>query len=91
MEKDFDRGELIRQALEQQKEAYAPYSGFCVAAAVLTGSGTIYTGVNVENAAFSAGIKKRRTPRSMAEITMGSAPRTGRTPPFRDSSPNNCR
>ena len=53
---DFDRGELIRKALEQQKEAYAPYSGFCVAAAVLT----IYTGVNVENAAFSAGICAER-------------------------------
>ena len=58
--KDFDRSELIRRAIEQQKEAYAPYSGFCVAAAVLTGSGTIYTGVNVENAAFSAGICAER-------------------------------
>ena len=55
MEKDFDRGELIRKALDQQKEAYAPYSGFHVGAAVLAGSGTVYTGVNVENASFPAG------------------------------------
>ena len=57
---DFDRGELIRRALEQQKNAYAPYSGFRVAAAVLTGSGKIYTGVNVENASYPAGICAER-------------------------------
>ena len=45
MEKDFDREELIRRALEQQKMAYAPYSEFFVAAAVLMDSGRIYTGV----------------------------------------------
>ena len=52
---DFDRGEMIRRALEQQKYAYAPYSGFCVSAAVLMDSGKIYTGVNVENASYPAG------------------------------------
>ncbi len=55
MKNDFDRGELIRRALAQQKEAYAPYSGFHVAAAALGKSGRIYTGVNVENASFPAG------------------------------------
>ena len=53
--KDFDRSELIRRAIEQQKEAYAPYSGFFVSAAVLMDSGKIYTGVNVENASYPAG------------------------------------
>ena len=53
--KDFDRSELIRRAIEQQKEAYAPYSGFSVSAAVLMDSGKIYTGVNVENASYPAG------------------------------------
>ena len=57
---DFDRGELIRRALEQQQYAYAPYSGYCVSAAVLTDSGKIYTGVNVENASYPAGICAER-------------------------------
>ena len=57
---DFDRGELIRRALEQQKNAYAPYSGFCVSAAVLMDSGKIYTVVNVENASYPAGICAER-------------------------------
>lgn len=60
MEKDFDRGELIRRALEQQPAAYAPYSGYYVAAAVLMESGKIYTGVNVENASYPAGICAER-------------------------------
>ena len=60
MDKDFDRGELIRQALDQQKNAYAPYSGYHVAAAVLTDSGKVYTGVNVENASYPAGICAER-------------------------------
>ena len=56
----FDRGELIRRALEQQKNAYAPYSGYCVGAAVLMDSGKIYTGVNVENSSYPAGICAER-------------------------------
>jgi cytidine deaminase len=60
MEKDFDRGELIRKALEQQKKAYAPYSRFYVGAAVLMDSGKIYTGANVENASFPAGVCAER-------------------------------
>ena len=55
MNHDFDRRELIRRALEQQPAAYAPYSGYQVAAAVLMDSGKIYTGSNVENASFPAG------------------------------------
>lgn len=57
---DFDRRELIRRALEQQPAAYAPYSGYQVAAAVLMDSGKIYTGVNVENASYPAGICAER-------------------------------
>ncbi|MCR5488528.1 MAG: cytidine deaminase [Saccharofermentans sp.] len=48
--------ELIRSALEVLDNSYAPYSHFHVAAAVLTGSGKVYTGVNVENASYPAGI-----------------------------------
>ena len=47
---------LIRSALDQLDNSYAPYSGFNVAAAVLAESGKIYTGVNVENASYPAGI-----------------------------------
>ena len=48
--------ELIRSALDVLCNSYAPYSGFHVAAAVLTVSGKIYSGVNVENASYPAGI-----------------------------------
>lgn len=57
---DFDRAELIRIAIENQKNSYAPYSGYNVSAAVLTDSGNVYTGVNVENASFPAGVCAER-------------------------------
>ena len=46
------REKLIRTALETRRWAYAPYSGYKVGAALLTASGRIYDGVNVENAAY---------------------------------------
>lgn len=45
--------ELVRAAYEAQKFAYVPYSGFAVGAALLTGSGIVYKGCNIENAAYS--------------------------------------
>ena len=48
--------ELITSALEVLDNSYAPYSQFHVAAAVLTDTGKVYTGVNVENASYPAGI-----------------------------------
>jgi len=44
--------ELARCAAEVRQRAYAPYSGYAVGAALRTSSGKIYTGVNVENAAY---------------------------------------
>lgn len=46
------RKQLIDQALEVRHRAYAPYSNYLVGAALLTSSGQIFTGVNVENAAY---------------------------------------
>lgn len=45
--------ELVKKAYEAQKFSYSPYSGFQVGAALLTKSGKVYTGCNIENAAFS--------------------------------------
>lgn len=53
--------QMIELATEQLKYSYAPYSDFKVGAALLTESGKIFTGCNIENAAF--------TPTNCAERT----------------------
>lgn len=45
--------ELMRLAVQARENAYAPYSNFKVGAALLGKSGKVYTGCNVENAAYS--------------------------------------
>ena len=52
---------LIGTAIRQLDFSYAPYSGFKVGAALLTQNGEIYTGCNIENAAY--------TPTNCAERT----------------------
>ena len=53
--------ELIRLATQMLDMAYCPYSGYHVGAALLTSSGKIYTGCNIENASYSATICAERT------------------------------
>ena len=47
---------LYKKAAEISKNAYAPYSDFKVGAALMTDEGRVYTGVNIENSSFGAGI-----------------------------------
>ncbi len=54
------RSELIRVALDARHRAYAPYSNYAVGAALLTNSGQIFSGVNVENAAYPTTICAER-------------------------------
>lgn len=54
------REKLIQTAIEARKWAYAPYSRYKVGAALLTTSGRIYDGVNVENAAYPTGMCAER-------------------------------
>lgn len=57
---DEERETLIQTALEARKWAYAPYSHYPVGAALLTASGRIYDGVNIENAAYPTTICAER-------------------------------
>jgi len=54
------RSTLIQSAIEARKWAYAPYSNYPVGASLLTVSGRIYDGVNVENAAYPTTICAER-------------------------------
>lgn len=56
-----DYQKLAKGAIRARESAYAPYSGFLVGAALLTKSGKLYTGCNIENAAFTPTICAERT------------------------------
>ena len=53
--------ELLRMAQQASENAYAPYSRFCVGAAIECDDGSVFTGCNIENASFSATVCAERT------------------------------
>jgi cytidine deaminase len=57
----IDRQALVQQAKAARETAYAPYSNYSVGASLLTTSGRVYTGCNVENAVYSETICAERT------------------------------
>ncbi|RWZ60305.1 cytidine deaminase [Halobacillus fulvus] len=48
----MNREQLINKAKDMREQAYVPYSKFPVGAALLAEDGTVYTGCNIENAAY---------------------------------------
>ena len=60
VQRESDRA-LVRRAIEARRFAWAPYSGFAVGAALLCADGTIFSGCNIENAAFSPSNCAERT------------------------------
>ena len=53
MDKNIDYAELLRLADDARRASYSPYSGISVGAALLTRSGKVYTGANIENASYT--------------------------------------
>ena len=81
----IDLDELALRALRAAKRAYAPYSGYMVGCAISAG-GTIYEGVNVENASYSLAMCAERSAVAIA-VSSGAqridavAVATGSSPP----------
>ena len=53
--------DLIEAARKARTQAYAPYSRYPVGAALITSSGKVFTGVNIENAAYPSSMCAERT------------------------------
>lgn len=55
-----ERDRLVARAVQAREKAYAPYSRYRVGSALLTVSGKIYDGANIENAAYPTGMCAER-------------------------------
>ena len=60
-EVDMTDRELVALAFSMLEHSYVPYSGFPVGAALLCEDGSVFTGCNVENAAYGSTICAERT------------------------------
>jgi cytidine deaminase len=60
MNTNIDNEKLVNEAYNAMKNSYSPYSGYRVGASVLTRTGKIFSGTNIENSSFGAGICAER-------------------------------
>lgn len=67
------KNKLINAALEARENSYSPYSNYSVGAALLTETGELYTGTNIENAAYPTTICAERVAifKAISEGKMG--------------------
>jgi len=56
----MDDRELMQRAIEARELSYSPYSKFAVGAALLCADGTVFTGANIESAAFGPSVCAER-------------------------------
>lgn len=57
----MNKQELCSAAIDAMKKSYSPYSNYTVGAALLCKNGRVYTGCNIENAAYSPSVCAERT------------------------------